>query len=260
MRGSAIGHYRILSEIGRGGMAVVYKAVDQRLDRVVALKVLLPQLTADPKFVQRFQREASMAGRLTHANIVTIYDVGQDQGRYFIAMQFLEGQTLQDMISRRGALPLRQAHSILKPVASALDYAHSRGVVHRDIKPTNIIVGPDGTVTLTDFGIARAHEDSRLTGTGQMIGTPQYMAPEQVQGAAADARTDVYALGVVLYEMLAGRVPFQATTPMAVLHQQVYEAPPPARQYNPPCRLGRVGYCRWPWPRILHSVSRHRDR
>jgi serine/threonine-protein kinase len=228
-----LGPYEILGEIGRGGMAIVYKALDPRLGRPVALKVLMPQLTTDPAFVERFQREAKMAGRLQHPNIVTIYDVGEIRGTYYIAMQFLDGQTLQQIIANGVALPLDETKAIVAQVADALDYAHSQGVVHRDIKPTNIMVGRDGRVTLTDFGIARAAEDSRLTGTGQMIGTPHYMAPEQVQVGAADRRTDVYALGIVLFEMLTGRVPFQATTPLAVLHKQAYEPPPSPRSFNP---------------------------
>jgi len=231
--GKTLSQYRIVEEIGRGGMAIVYRAYQPSLKRYVAVKVLYPQLTVDATFVQRFLQEARTAARLDHPNIITIYDVGQAGGTYYIGMRFVEGQTLQQLIQREGALsPARGAH-ILQQLASALDYAHRQGLIHRDVKPSNVMLGKGDHVTLTDFGIARAAEGTRLTRTGVIVGTPEYMSPQQAQGVEVDHLTDIYSLGVVAYEMLAGRVPFAGTTPHAVLHKHVYETPPPLRAMAP---------------------------
>jgi serine/threonine protein kinase len=224
--------YRILEEIGRGGMGVVYKAHDTVLDRPVAIKVLAPHLTWDQEFVQRFLREARTAARLEHTHIVMIYDVGQAQGYHFIAMKYLEGQPLSTLIRQEGPLHAERAVRILVQIAQALDYAHARGLIHRDVKPGNVIVGPQDQATLTDFGVARSVEGTRLTQSGVTMGTPAYMAPEQVKGEPVGPATDVYALGVVTYEMLGGRAPFEGETPH-VLHAHAYEPPPPLRQVNP---------------------------
>jgi len=229
--GSYLGQYEILREIGRGGMAIVYLARQPSLGRHVALKVLHPHLAGDTTLVARFQREARTAARLQHPNIITIYEVGQQGGYYFIAMEYLTGQPLSEVIRRRGALPLRRVIHIAQQVAAALDYAHSQGFVHRDIKPSNIIVGQGDSIKLTDFGIAKSRHDARLTITGSLLGTPYYMSPEQAQGQVVDYRADIYSLGVVCYEMLTGRVPFGGETP-AVLHAHVYETPLPMRSLN----------------------------
>ena len=229
--GSYLGQYRILREIGRGGMAVVYLAEQPSLGRYVALKVLHPYLADDATFVARFQREARTAARLQHSNIVTIYEVGQQGGYYFIAMEYLAGQPLNELIRRQGALPLPRVVHIVQQVATALDCAHSQGFVHRDIKPSNIIVGQGDSVKLTDFGIAKSRLDARLTVSGHLLGTPYYMSPEQAQGRAVDYRADIYSLGVVCYEMLTGRVPFGGETPV-VLHKHVYERARPATELN----------------------------
>jgi len=227
--GKTLGNYQIVEELGRGGMAVVYKAYQPSLNRYVALKVLPPHFTFDTTFVQRFLHEARTAGGLNHPSIITIHDVGEADGTYYIAMRFVEGGTLQQLIKREGALsPVRSAH-IVQQLASALDYAHRKSLVHRDVKPSNIMLGDEDDVTLADFGIARAAEGTRLTQTGLVVGTPEYMSPEQARGEEVDYRTDIYSLGVVTYEMLAGRVPFAGTTPHAVLHKHVYETPPPLR-------------------------------
>jgi len=232
--GRRLGNYDIVEEIGRGGMAVVYRAYQRSLNRHVAIKVLAPQLSFDQQFVERFQREARAAAKLQHPNIVVIHDVAHQQGIYFLVMELLEGRTLKQLIEQKGSLSPERAARIVEQVASALDYAHQQGFVHRDIKPANIFIGKDDRTTLADFGIAKAaSETQHLTRTGMLIGTPEYMSPEQAEGGEVDYRTDLYALGVVLYQMLAGRVPFQSTTPHATLHAVIYEPPPPLRQLRP---------------------------
>ena len=232
--GQRLGNYDIVEEIGRGGMAVVYRAYQRSLNRHVAVKVLAPQLSFDQRFVERFQREARAAAKLQHPNIVVIHDVAHEQGIYFLVMELLEGRTLKQLIEESGSLSPERAARIVEQVASALDYAHQQGFVHRDIKPANIFVGKDDRTTLADFGIAKAaSETQHLTRTGMLIGTPEYMSPEQAEGGSVDYRTDLYALGVVLYQMLAGRVPFQSTTPHATLHAVIYEPPPPLGQLRP---------------------------
>jgi len=237
MIGRTIGAYQIVGELGRGGMAVVYKAYQPSLNRYVALKVLPDHYQHDPEFVARFQQEAQAAAKLSHPNIVVIYDVGEAAGVHYIAMEYLEGGSLQDRLAQAAAQGWaynpQEALSVIEQVGSALDYAHSRGVIHRDIKPANILFDADGRPRVTDFGIARAGDLTRLTRAGVLLGTPEYMSPEQAQGGEVDDRADLYALGVMAYEMLTGRVPFQSNTPHAILHSVVYESPPPARQVNP---------------------------
>jgi len=227
-----LGKYRILEEIGRGGMGVVYKAHDTVLDRLVAIKVLAPHLTWDQEFVQRFLHEARTAARLEHSHIVTIYEVGRTQDHHFIAMEYLEGHSLAEIVRREGPLPPERAVHILGQIAQALDYAHAQGLVHRDVKPGNIIVGRQDHATLTDFGVARSLEGTRLTQSGVIVGTPAYMSPEQVKGKPVGTTTDVYALGVVAYEMLGGRPPFEGETPH-VLYAHVYEEPAPLAKVSP---------------------------
>jgi formylglycine-generating enzyme required for sulfatase activity/predicted Ser/Thr protein kinase len=228
-----LGKYRIIEEVGRGGFAAVYKAVDTTLDRTVALKVLAPHLLWDPTFVQRFQREAKVAANLDHSNIVTIYEVGQIEGVYFIAMQFLAGRTLSQILEAEGPLPVPRAQAVIEQLASALDYAHARGFVHRDIKPSNIIVADDGRATLTDFGLVKAGEGTQLTASGVVFGSLAYMSPEQGQGNAVDARSDIYSLGAMLFEMLAGRVPYEAETLMAVAIKHITDPVPRPTEFNP---------------------------
>ena len=231
MIGKQLGNYQIVDELGRGGMAVVYRAFQPSLNRYVAIKVLPPHLGFDKEFVERFQREALASAKLRHPNIVVIHDVGHQQGIYFIVMELLEGRTLKQIIEAEGALSVERATRIVEQVAAALDYAHQQGIVHRDIKPANIFVGKDDHTTLTDFGIAKAaSEAQQLTRTGMLMGTPEYMSPEQAEGERVDYRTDLYALGVVLYQMLVGQVPFRGTTPHAILHAVIYDPPAPLHQ------------------------------
>lgn len=229
LSGTTLGNYQIIQEIGRGGMAIVYKAFQPSLRRYVALKVLPEYYQADPEFVARFQREARAAAQLSHPNVVTIYDVGEQAGIHYIAMEYLEGGSLLDRLSR-GPLGPEDALRIVEQVGSALDFAHSHGLIHRDIKPANILFSADSRPKVTDFGIARAGDAARLTQAGTMLGTPEYMSPEQAQGVPVDHRSDLYALGVILYEMLTGRVPFRADTPHAIVYALIYQAPPPPRQ------------------------------
>src|SRR6266508_1750536 len=235
--GKQLGRYTIQEEIGRGGMARVYRAQDTQLKRTVAIKVLLPQLAVDPEFAQRFEREAITAANLRHPNIVTIYDVGEQDGVRYIAMEYVRGHTLHAIIEERGALGLGYAITIVGPVAAALDYAHRQGAVHRDIKPQNIMIDVDGRVLLTDFGIAQAPEGGstggeRLTRTGIFMGTPEYISPEQASAQRVDGRSDLYSLGIATYEVIAGRVPFSGATPqLIVAHAQTL--PPPISTQDP---------------------------
>jgi serine/threonine protein kinase len=233
-----IGKYEILEELGSGGFATVYKARDPDLDRIVALKVLHPYWTQDPAFEARFRREARAAANLRHPNIVIVYDAGEADGDLYIAMEYLPGHTLQELLGE-GAFTIEQTLSILEQVAAALDHAHGQGIVHRDVKPNNVIVEETGRgvhVTLLDFGLVKAMTGSSvLTSQGTLLGSPEYMAPEQADPARVDEigpATDRYALGVVAYQMLAGRVPFPGNTP-ATLNAHLNLPPPAPRDLNP---------------------------
>jgi len=235
LKGKKLGQYQIIEELGRGGMAVVYKAYQPSLNRYVAIKVLPPQFAFDEEFVQRFLREARSAAALHHPNIMTIHDVSQQDGYYFIVMEYVEGKTLDQVVADSGRLPLPRIQRIIAQVVNALEHAHQRGLIHRDIKPTNIMVDEERNdhVTLMDFGLVRAAEDSGLTKTGTIVGTPEYMSPEQAEGEDIDHRTDIYSLGVVLYKMLTGRVPFSKSTPHAVLIAHMTQEPPSISSISP---------------------------
>jgi len=229
------GRYLLRGLIGQGGMADVELALDNVLDREIAVKMLHSRYATDPDFLARFRREAQAAASLNHPNIVAVYDTGEDQGRPFIVMEFVSGESLRDYL-RRGAVPPQRAAEMVGDAAAGLHYAHERGLVHRDIKPGNILVSDEGTVKVADFGIARAVSADTVTQTAAVFGTAAYVAPEQAQGEPVDRRTDVYALGCVLYEALAGRPPFSAESAVALAYKHVSEAPRRPSQLNP--RIG----------------------
>ena len=226
--------YRIERNVGRGGMAEVFLAHDLLLDRPVALKVLFAEYANDPNFVERFRREAQSAAGLTHPNIVAVYDWGKVNNTYFIAMEFVQGLTLASVLKEKLRLDARQASDIAVDIASALGFAHENGVVHRDIKPGNILIGSMGQVKVADFGIARAlgaAVEDGLTQTGSVMGTATYLSPEQAQGSQPDPRSDIYSLGVVMYEMVAGRVPFIGDNAVGIAYQQVHGVPPALSEF-----------------------------
>jgi serine/threonine-protein kinase len=225
--------YEVVRELAQGGMAEVYLARDQLLDRPVALKALFPEYAREPSFVERFRREAQAAANLNHPNIVAIYDWGQESGTYFIVMEYVEGRSLRDLIRSEAPLDPGQAAEIAAEIAAALGFAHRSGVVHRDVKPGNVLLTRTGNVKVTDFGIARAGTSDGLTQTGSVMGTATYFSPEQAQGRSVDGRSDVYALGVVLYEMVTGGAPFTGDSPVSVAYKHVREAPVPPTQKNP---------------------------
>ena len=228
------GRYEITGELGRGSMGVVYRAHDPQIGRDIALKVLRPDRVSSEDFVQRFLKEARAIGRMSHPSIVTVYDVGEDQGTVYIAMEFLEGMPLNAHVRDR-SLGEEEMADIGIQVAESLDYAHERGIVHRDIKPQNIMVGPGGRVKLTDFGIAHIEDPGagHQTQAGEILGTPNYMSPEQVMGRKVDGRSDLYSLGVILYELAAGARPFKGENLAAIFHAITSETPARVKDLNP---------------------------
>lgn len=224
--------YTILEHIGGGGMADVYRAHDKLLDRSVAVKVLRPQFTNDDEFVTRFRREAQAAARLSHPNIVNMYDVGRDEDTDYIVMEYISGETLKEKIQREGPLPVELAVRIAIEIAEALEHAHQNNLIHCDIKPHNILVTRSGRIKVTDFGIARAVTSATMTHTGTIIGSVHYFSPEQAKGGAIGAKSDIYSLGVVLYEMLTGQVPFTGETPVSIALKHLQEEPKALHEFN----------------------------
>ena len=231
--GKKLGQYEILAEIGHGGMATVYRGYQTSLNRSVAVKVLAGELARDAGFRERFAREAHAVAQLAHPNILPVYDFGEDPetGVVYFVTQLVEGGTLAARMS--APLPPNEAARIVAQLARALDYAHACGIVHRDVKPANVLMTRDGHPLLSDFGIAKIVAETKLTQTGTSMGTPEYMSPEQAQGLPVDHRSDIYSLGVMLYALLSATLPFQADTPVALLHQHAYEPPPPLRERAP---------------------------
>ncbi len=225
--------YELGDAIGHGGMADVYLAHDRLLDRDVAVKVLAEAFASDPTNVERFRREAQSAAALNHPHIVAVYDWGEEDGTSYIVMEYVAGQTLRDIIQSYAPLAPMEAARLTAEIADALSFAHAHGVVHRDVKPGNVLVTPQGKVKVTDFGIARAESGEPLTKTGAVLGTATYFSPEQAQGFALDGRSDVYALGVVLYELLTGTAPFIAASPVSVAYKHVRETPAPPSSVEP---------------------------
>ena len=232
------GRYRVIRKLGTGGMANVYLAEDQELGRRVAIKLLDERHAQDEQFVERFRREAENAAGLSHPNVVSIYDRGETEGTYYIAMEYLEGKTLKELIVSRGPTPVRVAIDYTRQILSALEFAHRAGIVHRDIKPHNVVVAPDGRLKVTDFGIARSGS-SQMTEAGSIIGTAQYLSPEQAQGRPVHPSSDLYSVGVVLYEMLTGTVPFSGDTALEIAMKHLNTVPAPPSTKRPP-GLGEV--------------------
>src|ERR1700728_3259812 len=219
--------YHVRSRIAHGGMATVYLATDTRLDREVALKVMHADLARDADFVARFIGEAKSVAKLSHPNIVGVYDQGSDGQYLYLAMEYVPGRTLRELLRERGWLPWPEALAVMDPVLAALAAAHQAGIVHRDVKPENVLITADGRVKVVDFGLARASAAGGNTRAGMILGSVSYLAPEQVTGALTDARTDVYAAGIMLFEMLTGRVPFSGESPLAVAYAHVNSDVPP---------------------------------
>jgi serine/threonine-protein kinase len=232
---SHLGRYEIIGELGQGAMGIVYKAKDPLIDRIVAIKTISLGLALDEKedYEARFYQEAKAAGRLNHPNIVTVYDVGNSADTAFIAMEFLEGRELRDILDDGHRLPVGQVLDIAAQVAMGLAYAHEHGIVHRDVKPSNIMLVRDGHVKITDFGIARMQSSAVRTQIGMILGSPKYMSPEQVLGKLTDQRSDVFSLGVMLYEMLTGQPPFIGENVNAIMYQTLNLVPPPPSTLNP---------------------------
>jgi eukaryotic-like serine/threonine-protein kinase len=225
--------YQIVKLLGEGGMGAVYRAHDRELDRVVALKVIRPELARNAQVLQRFKQELILARQITHRNIIRIFDLGQAEGTRFITMEFIEGEDLSQILAHRGKLPAPEAAGIIAQVARGLEAAHSEGVVHRDLKPQNIMIDAQGKASVMDFGIARSMDASNMTRTGALMGTPTYMSPEQAQGQKVDARSDLYMLGIIFYELLTGNPPFEAKHPMATLVRRLKEKPKPPIEVEP---------------------------
>ena len=235
LEGKILGsRYEMIQKIGNGGMAIVYKARDIVLNRHIAVKVLRDEFTTDEEFIKRFETEAQSAARLTHPNIVSIYDVGMDNGIYYIVMELIQGKTLKEIIVEEGGpLPWKWSVNVAMQIASALEMAHKNNIIHRDIKPHNIIITEDGVAKVTDFGIAKAVSNSTITAFGKTIGSVHYFSPEHARGGYTDAKSDLYSLGVVMYEMVTGKVPFDADTPVSVALKHMQEEAVEPRTVNP---------------------------
>jgi serine/threonine protein kinase len=233
LSGRTFGQYQLIEAISSGGMATIYKAYQPGLDRVVAIKVLPEFLLSQPGFLERFKIEAQAIAKLDHPHILPVYDYGEAERTPYLVMKYVPGGTVKDLMAH-GPIDPRQAAPLLRQMAEALEHAHHQGVIHRDVKPSNVLLQDGRWVQLMDFGLAKMMTDtSKITATGTGVGTPDYMSPEQAQGTPVDQRSDIYSLGVVLYQMLTGDVPFRAETPMAVMLKHIVEAPPPLRTKNP---------------------------
>jgi len=247
------GRYQIIEELGTGGMGKVYRAVDKKLNEEVALKLIKPEIASDSKTLERFSQELRIARKIVHKNVGRMYELMEDGQVHFITMEFISGQDLRGLIRQSGQLAAGTAVSIAKQVCEGLSEAHRLGVVHRDLKPSNIMIDREGQARIMDFGIARSLKGKGITGEGVVIGTPEYMSPEQVEGKEADQRADIYSLGIILYEMVTGRVPFEGDTPFSIAYKHKHEAPVEPRKFNPqlPDALNRV---------ILRSMEKDREK
>ncbi|MBR6230903.1 MAG: serine/threonine protein kinase, partial [Lachnospiraceae bacterium] len=243
--------YEIVSRVGSGGMADVYKAMDHKLNRMVAVKILKAEFRQDTTFIAKFRKEAQSAAGLTHANVVNVYDVGEDRGLYYIVMELVEGITLKNYIMKKGKLSVKEATSIAIQVSLGLEAAHNQGIIHRDVKPQNIIISTDGKVKLSDFGIAKATNSNTIT--ANVMGSVHYSSPEQVRGGFSDAKSDIYSLGITMYEMVTGRVPFDGdtTVSIAIKHLQEEIIPPSRYTSDLPYALEQI---------ILKCTQKNPDR
>ncbi len=225
--------YEILEQVGGGGMALVYRARDIYLNRIVAVKILREQFTSDEEFVARFRREAQAVASLSHSNIVSIYDVGHEKNTYYLVMEMVEGRNLKELIKEKGPFALERAIDIAKQICDALEHAHEHRIIHRDIKPHNIIITNGGRAKVTDFGIARAVSTATVTHTGNIMGSVHYFSPEQARGEIADEKSDIYSLGVVIYEMVTGALPFEGESPISIALKKIQNDPIPPKERNP---------------------------
>jgi serine/threonine-protein kinase len=229
MIGYVVGNYRITEKIGEGGMGAVFKGIDMMLEREVAIKMLRPELASQPQVVERFRSEAVTLAKLNHPNIATLYSFLRQGEDFFMVMEFVRGETLDNVIRKHGAMSIERAIAMFCQALEGIEHAHRLGIIHRDIKPANMMLTDTGTIKVMDFGIARVLGTSRLTRQGSIVGTIEYMSPEQVRGEESDARSDIYSLGILLYEMLTGRVPFQSDSEFALMKSQIEDAPTPPR-------------------------------
>lgn len=252
MIGKIINNYRVVEKLGEGGMGVVYKGIDTMLDRPVAIKMLAQDLTRDPKVMERFQGEAKTQAKLNHPNITALYGFFQYEQNYFMVMEYIDGESIGQMIQRMGPIPYEKAIPLFKQALLGIGYAHRLGVIHRDLKPSNIMVTRDGAVKVMDFGIAKILGGGRLTRTGTLVGTVLYMSPEQIRHESLDMRSDIYSLGITLYEMVTGRAPFDSESDFEVMQAHVQTPPPPPTKFYPyiPKKLEQM---------ILKSVAKHPD-
>lgn len=232
MIGNVVGSYKITEKIGEGGMGAVFKGIDMMLEREVAIKMLRPELASQPQVVERFRSEAVTLAKLNHPNIATLFSFLRQGEHFFMVMEFVRGETLDSLMRRSGAMPCDQAIALVCQALEGIDHAHRMGIIHRDIKPANIMLTETGTLKVMDFGIARVLGTSRMTKQGNIVGTIEYMSPEQVRGQETDARSDIYSLGILLYEMLTGRVPFSSDSEYDLMRMQIENAPEPPRVYS----------------------------